>query len=214
MTTQNRPRASRKDDNSTSHSLIQRLQGNESHAWDEMVELYSPLIAYWCRKSGMEQHLCEDLVQEIFHTVIKSIDRFHKEQPSDTFRGWLRTITRSRIVDYQRRQSTEPDAVGGTEANLRLNAIGAAETYPNFDAASSNDEDEQSVLKDLYRRAIQMIRCDFSEQTFQAFWRVAVDGCNATEVANELGMTSGAVRVAKSRVLKRLRDQLGDYASE
>jgi RNA polymerase sigma-70 factor (ECF subfamily) len=56
-----------------------------------------------------------------------------------------------------------------------------------------------------------LIRNEFEERSWQAFWRMAVGGRTANDVAAELSMSPGAVRVAKSRVLRRLREELGDF---
>ncbi len=90
-------------DGSISGSLIERLKHKDSAAWNELVHLYSPLVIYWCRKQGLRQHECEDLLQDVFRTLVTNISRFRKERPGDTFRGWLRTITRSRVADHFRR---------------------------------------------------------------------------------------------------------------
>jgi RNA polymerase sigma-70 factor (ECF subfamily) len=60
----------------------------------------------------------------------------------------------------------------------------------------------------LFLRALEMIRGDFEPQTWQAFWRVRVDGQPPVTVATEIGMTAKAVRAAKGRVLRRLREEL------
>ncbi len=195
----------------TSLSLIDRIKREESGAWQDLVHLYSPLIIYWCQKQGVPREQCEDLLQDVFRTVLTSVGRFRKERPSDTFRGWLRTITRSRIVDHYRRTASEPTAPGGTEAQMRLDQLAAPSDEPEGDCATMDElRDDASAERRLLLRAIEMIRGGFEEQTWQAFWRVVVDGRSAAEVAQELGMRPGTVRVAKSRVLKRLREQLGD----
>ena len=61
----------------------------------------------------------------------------------------------------------------------------------------------------LFGLAIQL-KADFSDRVWQAFWRTAIDGVSAREVADELKMTPHAVRQAKARVLRRLRDTLGE----
>jgi RNA polymerase sigma-70 factor (ECF subfamily) len=62
----------------------------------------------------------------------------------------------------------------------------------------------------LITHVLDLIRPEFAERTWQAFWRTAIEGGSAPEVAAELSMSAGAVRVAKSRVLQRLREELGD----
>ena len=106
-----------------------------------------------------------------------------------------------------RRLAREPGGVGGTDMQQRLGRIPDApddeEDAPAVEAA------EQA----LFHRALEMIRCEFEERTWQAFWRTAVEGRPAADVGEELGMRPGAVRVAKSRVLQRLREELGDLFS-
>jgi len=196
---------------STSRSLLMRLKDEDAIAWRDLVHLYSPLIIYWCRKQGAKDRDCEDILQDVFRTVVTNIGEFTKDKPSSTFRGWLRTITRSRIADFYRRKSDEPDAAGGTEAQMRFGQL-AEQVKPaeKGDSDEKADLDEANEYDSLYLRAIELIREEFQEQTWMAFWRTAVDGCSATEVADELGMRPGTVRVAKSRVLQRLRDRLGD----
>ena len=139
---------------------------------------------------------------------------FHKEDPSDTFRGWLRTITRNKVYDHLRRESRHPHATGGTTAQLRLSELPAESVASELAEpprlASQAEEDQP--FRPLFHRALQQIEDRFERQTWQAFWRVVVEGKTAEEVARELSMRPGTVRVAKSRVLHRLRKELGELA--
>lgn len=189
---------------STSRSLIVRLQNNDVPAWQELVELYSPLIFFWCKRYGLAEQDCADVAQDVFRSVIGGITSFQKQNESDTFRGWLRVVTRHKVLDFFRRNQKQVNAIGGSEALHRL----AQATDDDDD--SDRDEEELRMEHALFLRAINQIKVDFTERTWNAFWEVAVNGLNATEAAAKLGMKSGAVRVAKSRVLKRLRLQLGD----
>lgn len=191
-------------DGSTSRSLILRLQRNDLPAWQELVELYSPLIFFWCRKLGLPDQDCGDVTQDVFRAVVGGIASFQKQRESDTFRGWLRTVTRSKAIDFFRRNQNREAGAGGSEAQNRLAQA------PGDDDFLVGDEDEMREEHALFFRAIGLIRSDFTERTWNAFWEIAVNGLNATEAGEKLGMKSGAVRVAKSRVMKRLRLQLGD----
>jgi RNA polymerase sigma-70 factor (ECF subfamily) len=168
-----------------------------------MIQLYAPLIFYWCQKQHMPRDEIADVLQDVFRSVVRNIGTFRKAESGGTFRGWLRIITRNKINDYFRRVADEPRAEGGTEAQRKLSQVADEVNVLPLD-------DDTAAEQGLFRRALEMIRSDFKDQTWQAFWRVVVDGRTAPEVAAELGMRPGTVRVAKSRVLKRLRKQLGD----
>ena len=188
--------------NSTPRSLLVRLRENEAEAWDRLVTLYTPLVYFWCRKLGVSEQDTPDIVQEVFKSVAARIERFRKEKPQDTFRGWLRVITRSRAVDHYRRQSNQPAAVGGSVALQKM---------AEFPESCDDEPEDEPIYHGLFLRACDLIRTDFKESTWKAFWRVVVDGETPKDVAEELSMQPGAVRVAKSRVLQRLRQELGEF---
>lgn len=188
----------------TSLSLLQRVKTRDADAWRRMVELYSPLVYSWCRRSGMNGEDAGDVLQDVFTAVAVHIDDFRRDRAGDTFRGWLRTIARNKIRDHFRRQAQQPAGIGGSTAQQRFQDLADEHLEPT-DAAS---EDEES--RGLFHRALELIRSDFEEHTWKAFWQTAVEGRTSTDVADDLGMTPGAVRQAKYKVLRRLRTELGD----
>jgi RNA polymerase sigma-70 factor (ECF subfamily) len=192
-------------DGSTSRSMLAGARDDDQAAWTRLVSLYAPLAAAWCRRWGVPQQDVMDVVQDVFASVAKSLGRFRKEQPNDTFRGWLATIARNKVNDYFRRRGDEPAAAGGTEAWQRITQVSDP-----IGSDESVDEAEAAVFHDVLRRALDSIRGEFQERTWQAFWRTVVEGRAAGDVAAELAMQPGAVRVSKSRVLWRLRRELGD----
>ena len=101
---------------STSRSLLARVNTNDAAAWERLVTLYTPLVWHWCRKMDLPKQEMADIFQEVFQSVAAHIRDFHRDQPGDTFRGWLRTITRNKVHDHYRAQHHEPQAVGGSEA--------------------------------------------------------------------------------------------------
>jgi RNA polymerase sigma-70 factor (ECF subfamily) len=188
----------------TSRSLLERVKRDDSEAWDQLVNLYAPLVYHWCRGWGLREQDVSDIMQEAFLAVACHVGQFRKEREGDTFRGWLRTITRNKVHDFFRRRHREPEGVGGSEAQFRLTQL---PTPPSSESSNlAEDEGEHALLA----RALELIRREFTEQTWRAFWRTAIEGRSAPEVAAELSMSPGAVRVAKSRVLQRLREELGD----
>ncbi len=182
----------------TSVSLLERIRACDQEAWERFVHLYTPLVYRWCRQAGLRQIDAADVGQEVFRAVAHGIGNYRHDRPSDTFRGWLRVLTRRKVADFGRRQ--DPcQAAGGSDALARLQRFADDETPE----PASEQEDRLLVL----RRALDLVLRDFEEKTRQAFWRVVLEGQPAAEVAQALGVTPNAVYLAKSRVLRRLRDE-------
>jgi RNA polymerase sigma-70 factor (ECF subfamily) len=186
---------------STSRSLLARLHANEPAAWDRLVSLYAPLVWHWCRTMKLPPQEMADVFQEVFQSVASHLHRFRSDRPTDTFRGWLRTITTNKILDHFRAKKRQPAAAGGSEAHAWWSQL------PDVLTA---DDDASDHCQELFHKALDLIQAEFEERTWQAFWRVVVDGRSPQDVGQELTMTAGAVRVAKCRVLHRLRLELGD----
>jgi RNA polymerase sigma-70 factor (ECF subfamily) len=196
------PSGSSSDPLLTSRSLLQRARERDEEAWRELVNIYAPLVYFWCRRMNIAEQDIPDLVQDVFRTVVTGLETFRKERPGDTFRGWLRTVTRTKAIDGVRRAKRFPLVTGGSEAHYQWEHVAATD---------DEDSDEEEIAeKALFLRALETVRPKFDPQIWQAFWRIVVDGCSANEVAEELGMKPGTVRVAKCRVLQKLRQQLGD----
>jgi RNA polymerase sigma-70 factor (ECF subfamily) len=193
-----------KSSTSTSRSLLRQLQSNDPEAWNRLIKLYAPLVWDWCRKMGLASQDCADVFQEVFGTVARKYHTFHKDRPHHTFRGWLRTITRNKVLDLFRKQRHEPQGIGGTAAKAWLCAIP--------DVMNDGADAEHAFPTDcpLFQAALLLIQENFEQTTWQAFWAVVVEGRTPHEVALTLGISPAAVRVAKCRVLQRLRQELGD----
>ena len=198
------PGSGSQNSSATSRSLLARVQANEDRAWERLVELYAPLVFHWCRSSGLQEQDAADVLQEVFRAIVTHVGAFRRDQPGHTFRGWLHRITRNKVHDHYRRLGRDVRGVGGSSARDRLLQQPAAEPA---DESAAPDDGEAA----LFGRALEMIRGDFSEQTWLAFWRTAVDGLPAKDVAAELSSSPGAVRVARCRVVRRLRQELGDF---
>jgi RNA polymerase sigma-70 factor (ECF subfamily) len=188
-----------------SSSLLQRLRSQEDQAWGRLVALYGPTVLGWCRRAGLSAEDAEDVRQDVFRAVVRSIGDFRRDRPSDSFRGWLWTVTRRKVIDHERIRADQAEAAGGSTAQQRLAELPQMDDFADSDAAAVSAETEA-----LYRRALELISSAFAERTWQAFWAVAVDGKPAAEVAPALGMSVGAVYIAKSRVLDRLRQEFAD----
>lgn len=186
---------------SASTSLIRRLKTRDDAAWQRLLDLYVPLIFSWCRHSGLTGDDAADVVQDVFRSVHNGIAGFQYKRSGDTFRGWLRTITRNKINDHFRKQAKQPVAIGGTDAHQRFMEL--AET-------DSPESPDSGAIAGLMHRAMDLIHAEFEERTWRAFWLATVDNRSTGDIAEHLGMSPGAVRQAKYKVLRRLREELGD----
>ena len=195
---------------STSRSLLIDAKQDDPAAWARLVRLYEPLLAAWCRRLKVAEQDVPDVLQDVFAAVAANLDRFRKERPDDTFRGWLSMIARNKVHDYYRRRADRPIASGGTEAWLRLAQVADPEALADRGGDVDDDVAESVAFSEVLQRALHAIRAEFHEQTWQAFWSTVVEGRAAGDVAEALSMQPGAVRVCKSRVLARLRRELGD----
>jgi RNA polymerase sigma-70 factor (ECF subfamily) len=185
----------------TSSSLLHRARGHDPEAWRRLSELYGPVVYGWVRAAGFGEHDAADVVQETFQAVYTSLDRFRQDRPTDRFRDWLWTIARRRAIDLARRRATQPAAAGGKTAQALLQEL--PHRLPEETALES-----QGGQAELVRRALELVRPEFAEHTWQACLQTAVEGRRPADVAADLEMTVGAVYVARSRVLKRLRKEL------
>lgn len=173
-------------------TLLQRLKGPQSAAaWDRFVSLYSPLLFAWCKRLGLKDEPAADLVQDVLLILVRRLPTFEHDGVH-RFRGWLRTV----LVNCWRgrRQRT---------AEVSLDA-----THEPAVEASTAAFIEQEYLQLLTQRAVQVMQSDFEPTSWQAFWKMVVEGKPAQTVADELALSVGAVYVAKSRVLRRLREEL------
>ena len=197
-------RASSDTPGTTSVTLLKRAMRGEEAAWRRLVGIYSPLIYARCRTVGLTSGDAGDVVQEVFSSVFLALPKFRRERPQDGFRRWLRTIARNAAVDVMRRRRRETLAEGGAEGQARLEQI----ADPFADESAFSDKDPGVSL--VVHQALELFRADYEERSWQAFWRTTVEDQPSTDVARELGLSPGAVRQAKYRILVRLREEFAD----
>lgn len=183
---------------SMTSTLLARAKVRDSEAWGRLVDLYSPLVYHWCLRKGLSREDTEDVGQEVFLAVSRGLASFQHE----TFRGWLRTITDRKILDFWEKKGKQPIALGGSEIQQRVNAVPSEESTDS----STNGNDEK-ILK---LSVLDAIGSEFSAQDLMAFRGVVVDEKTPAEVAEEMNISRNQVYLAKSRVLRRLREGVGD----
>ena len=195
-----------KSEGSIASSLLYRAQNQDNTAWDCVNELFGPLIHGWIRKSGISDADAADISQQVLQQVFRNIGNFTRKNPSDTFTGWVWTITKFKILDHFERQKDDFNAAGGSVANQMIQQL--SDEQLNADVF-----DEESSAVQLTRKILTLVRSEFETKTWDAFWRATVEREKPAEIAKTMDMTLHAVYKAKSRVMRRVRDELDGIVS-
>jgi RNA polymerase sigma-70 factor (ECF subfamily) len=191
----------------TSASLLERLRHDpHSPDWQQLVEIYTPLIRSWLRRHEVFSADSDDLVQEVMAVVVRRLREFEHNQRTGAFRNWLRTITINCLRDHWRARHRRP-ATGDSDFQ---NLLAELEDPDSSLSQVWNQEHDRHVTRQL----LGLLRPHFEQRTWEAFQRVALDGQDARQVAAELGLTTNAVFIAKSRVLSRLREEAAGLLEE
>lgn len=198
-----------KGEGEPSTSLLVNAKNGDERAWERLVSLSSPLVLRWCRQGGVPFADAPDVGQEVYRAVYRALGAFRRDREGDSFRGWLRTITENKVRDYHRwRRRAGPGAEGGSDAHDRLQQV------PQEESSASAEASEAEEKRLLYRRAVELLQSAVGPGTWQAFWRVEVEGHAPADVAADLGMSVNAVYLAKVRVRKRLRREFAELLDE
>ena len=192
----------------TRPSLLVRIRdAGDRAAWLQFVDLYAPLVYRFGRKRGLQDADAADLTQEVLQAVAAASRRLEYDPCRGTFRGWLFTVARNRLHNFLLRRKRD------ARTHAQADSPHLLEEQP----ARGADETalwEQEYRQRLFDWAAQQVRGCFQDSTWQAFWRTAVEGQGPREVAEALGLSVGAVYIAKSRVLARLRDRIQDLQAD
>jgi RNA polymerase sigma-70 factor (ECF subfamily) len=185
----------------TRASLLVRLRdGGDAEAWRQFLRLYAPVVYGFARKRGLQDADAADLMQDVLRSVVAAAPRLEYDPNRGTFRGWLFTITRNKILNFFTSRRHRTDGSGDTDAYQRLQELPARET---------DDGDwDQEYERRLSALAMEQVRQEFQEATWRAFWMTAVEAVSARDAGKALGLSPGAVYVAKSRVLARLKEEV------
>src|SRR5437879_8147514 len=186
----------------TRPSLLVRIRDpRDAQAWAEFVDVYAPLVYGFARKHRLQDADAADLTQDVLRAVAGAVGRLNYDPERGSFRSWLFTIVRNKLRNFVTRNGRHCRGSGDTDAQNMLAALPAAQ-----------EEDSGEWDKEYDRRvfswAADQVRGEFADATWQAFWLAAVEGKNPKEAAAALKMTVGAVYIAKSRVIARLRKKI------
>jgi RNA polymerase sigma-70 factor, ECF subfamily len=191
-------------ESSTHATLLLQLRDLSDHAaWGEFLQRYGPRIYGWCRRQRLQEADAADVTQEVLGKLVGAMHRFDYDPARGSFRGWLKTVTRNAIHDLIAGGIRPDQASGGPGMHERLQTLQAPEAVDELHA-----ELEAEARLEVLREAESRVRLRVQPQTWQAYHQTAVERQPPGTVAGALGMPVSEVYVAKSRVLKMLREEI------
>ena len=191
----------------TRFSLIGQLSDPDNvEAWNEFAQLYQPMIFRIARRRGLQHADAAEVTQEALTRVAKAVEDWDPDHSKGTFRGWLYRITRNITIDFLRKAGRQP---------INLNALSSLPINEFPDPSEEKSaEFRVEYQKQVFSWAAKRIQGEFKASTWQAFWRTAVEGDSVSQTATELNMSAGAIYVARSRVMKRLGEEVRKRSDE
>lgn len=179
--------------------LLQIRDATDEVAWNHFVRIYTPLVFGYCRQRGLQEADASDVSQEVLRTVAVKIGRFDYSSKKGSFRGWLLGVTRNKLLKHFTKLQKQP---AGIDQSTILNRL---EATPD---ANENAAWDEAYQQRLFQWAANEVSSEFTEKTWSAFWQTSVKDRPSQEVAEELQMSLGAVYIAKSRAIARIRKKI------
>ncbi len=193
------------DQSKTRVSLILRLRHpDDAAAWQEFVEIYQPLVFRLARSRGLQEADALDMTQEVLARVAGAINRWNPDPQRGSFRGWISRITRNLVIQFLRSKNRRPL----TSDDSSIDQLIQAAPDPSPETELFDLEQERQV----FAWAAEKVRSSFQPKSWQAFWLTAVENRPADQVARELGLSKGAIYIARSRVMARLKEKVQNHA--
>lgn len=191
----------------TRASLILRLRhSHDAAAWQEFVDIYQPLIFRIARSRGLQEADAFDTTQEVLARVAKAINRWNPDPECGSFRGWIGRITRNLVVEFLRSSNRLPV----TSDDSTIGRLVQQTPQRSRETDLYDLEHERQVFAWAARKVEQQ----FQPRTWQAFWQTAVQHHPVQYVADELNLSCGAVYIARSRVMARLKQVVQTHLGE
>jgi len=182
----------------TSITLLSALRNSDDQvAWERFVRIYTPFIYYWARKAGLQPADSADLVQDVFALLVRKLPEFRYDT-GKSFRGWLHTVTLNKWREKNRRRVLAYNNSAGQHL----------EKVPSDDDVEASWDREYS--QQIVRSALGELEAQIEPAVWNMFWQHAICGRPAADVARELGGSLWQVYGAKARVLRQLRECIGD----
>jgi RNA polymerase sigma-70 factor (ECF subfamily) len=186
----------------TSQSLFDRLcqPGARQEDWDRLVAIYAPLLRIWLLRYPLQGADIDDLVQDVLAVVVRKLPQFRHTGRGGAFRSWLRAVLGHEVRNFYRQLRAHPEP---TDPQAEDSPLLTLEESDSELARRWDDEHDRHVMT----RLMELVRPEFTPTTWDAFEQAVLQERPAAEVAAELGLTANAVWIARSRVMRRLREE-------
>lgn len=188
----------------TSYSLIERVHDlADDTSWVEFLGIYQPVVYRMARRRGLQDADAQDVIQQVFASIAKSIDGWKAGPDRPPFRAWLTTVSRNAITNALARKPRDRGA-------------GSTSVVNQLHAQSTPEDTTTEIIKETRRQMVhwasEQIRSEFTEQTWEIFWKTSIEGVAVAEVASSTGRSVGAVYVTRHRVLARLKEKVAEMS--
>ncbi len=188
----------------TSESLILRIRDpQDALAWSQFMAIYEPVVYRLSRRRGLQHADAEDLCQQVFLSVAKAVESWEVQAGGPRFRHWLARVTRNAILNAMTRP--KPDRASGTSSvqDLLLD-------LPDCGDMTTAIMNESRM--EAFRWAARQVQMEFAPTTWTMFHESTIGGRSVAEVSGELGCSTGAVYVARCRVMQRIKDKVNEVS--
>ena len=187
----------------TRPSLIARLKDPaDQEAWETFVEIYQPVVYRVGIQKGLQPADADDVTQKVLVSISKAVENWKPDPKRAKFRTWLNRVATNAAINALTRG--KPDR--GTGDSRMLDVL----TQHPYEDGPDSRLIQLEIRRESFRFAARQIESEFQPETWQAFWLTAVDGMSAESAAKRLGKKTGSIYTARSRVMKRLQERVGE----
>ena len=178
--------------------LVQVKDPRNAEAWERFARIYRPVIYRLARNRGLQDADAQDLAQQVLISVASAVGRWERQDETIRFRHWLRRITRNAIINALTRRPHDRATGGSSVLNMLTE-------QPQPDDQTER-EIELEYQREVYLQAADVVRADVRLETWHSFEMTVIDGLSIDAAAAELGKPIGAIYLARSRIMRRLRE--------
>lgn len=191
----------------TNENLVAKVKDlGDGASWAEFVNIYQPAILKMAKRRGLQDADALDAVQQVFVSIAKSVEDWRPIDGGPPFRAWLATIARNAITNVLARRPIDA-ARGGSSVLNRLDSLPVQSSLEAIQGELNCEAQQQAVLW-----AASQVRLEFSDEVWQCFWRTAIEGEPAADVAAAMKRSTGSIYVARYRVFIRLKEKIQELS--